>query len=188
MAKVLIVAFLVGSLIFTPGGVATETAETYDASKVSLATRQEVQDFLTLDATNETAYNKLQYNCLNFAVDLWHNAYLAGFDAFIIVLNKDGLDSHVVLGFYAIGNEGYAVDYWGENKQWFYIDPQKDSIIGRGDDTDPLDKRNVEIITFLYGEDAFELWEEVSGGGSKIPLISLYETVGVYKVKKLFTK
>ena len=161
--------------------------ETYDASRVSLAAKQEVMDFLASDATNDTAYNWVTYNCLNFAVDLWHNAYLAGFDAFLIILNKKGIFSHVCLGFYAEDGNSSDSAYWFDRNGgcWFYVDPQKDYVYSRHNPEDIYGEYTIEIITFIYGEDAFNLWQEVSGKTLGIELIRLYRIIWLYKVGKV---
>ena len=172
------------ALVLIPGGLVSD--EVYDATRVSPATREEVVAFLENDNTSNATYNILFYNCLSFAVDLWRNAYLAGLDAFLIVINRGAL-SHVAVGFYAEGTDMRIVEYWAreDGRQWFFIEPKDDVFWARGDSYDFLDKRNVEIITFLYGEDVFELWREVSHITlNKEALIRLYATIWLYKLKK----
>lgn len=186
--KPLIITFVIVSVLFFISCFpASTTSEVYDASNLRPITKQELLDFLVADATNETTYNRLTYNCGNFAVDLWRNAYLKGFDAFIILLNWHRWNTHAVVGFYA--SEEMPLnhpEYWGENPQWFFVDPQFDMPMARGNSSDPLDKCNWEIITFVYGKDAFNLWKAISGNGPKIPWIKLGLLGAIYKIKNLF--
>ena len=67
MGKIIILA-LATCLLFTPLQASSE--DSYDASKIGIMTRQEIDKFLDEDLTSENTYHWLVYNCLDFAVDL----------------------------------------------------------------------------------------------------------------------
>ena len=181
------VFILLALILLASGCTAVKAAtETYDASRVSLAANQEVRDFLASDATNDIAYNWVTYNCLNFAVDLWHNAYIEGLDAFLIILNEKGVFSHVCLGFYAEDGNFSDSTYWFDRNGgcWFYVDPQKDYVYSRYSPEDIYGESTIEIITFIYGEDAFALWQESTDMFQPI-LTRLYIDICFYKIRGL---
>ena len=161
--------------------------ESYDAYNLSAATKQEIDGFLASDNISENVYSWIGYNCLNFAVDLWRNAYLAGLDAFIVVINKDGIFSHTAVGFYEQGDD-YPCWSDEDGRYWLYVDPQCDVSFGECDE-ELLARVYVQstddIIVCLYGEDAFNLWQEVSGKTLGIELIRLYRMIWLYKVGKV---
>ena len=165
------------------------TGATYDPSSVHPATRQDVLAFLLEDKTNEQRYDLLRYNCLNFALDLWHNAYLRGLDAFLMVLNEPCGWSHIRVGFSSIGwaeaegREYGWTEYWGnKSAPWLYVEPTVDMFMTGENGTTLQDS---QTIRYIRGEDVFELWESVKGNRAKLPLISLYVDVLLFKIGKL---
>lgn len=151
----IIAGLLIISLLFP------SISESYDASKVHAGTFQEIKSFLETDKTDEHKFTR-EYNCVNFSIDLWRNAYLEGLDAFIVIDNGMGKwDYHISMGFYVA------------NGTKLFIDPQSDVV-----------ETPKEIIAILLGRTAYRLWQEKSGQ-TNIKFISfcLDLIVNVYKIK-----
>lgn len=175
MKRLLIVLVLVvvGSLatLYHPAVIAVQPI-TYD----------ELTSFLAKDDVNNRTGNPLTYNCVNRALDLWHNAYLAGLDAFIIVLDEPGMDWHCRIGFHSVGDtapsyleRGYTL-YWGDTESWFYVEPIVDCILTRAVLEDSWPE---EVITVLSGSECLQLW---SMGNSVLPWSVLVLRVTLHKV------
>jgi len=176
------------------GGIA-QFEEGYNPLSLRIAeSRSEVQEFLAQDTVSNNTRVPYIYNCVDRAVDLWYNSYKAGFDTFIIVKDKEGSGYHLAVGFEA-GNVSKNVlqsylqrTYWGEgDMKWFYVEPKTDYTASRNTNnpTDYMDKEGgVEIITYIKGEDAFNLWRAMRDGGSIIPALKLCWTIWSYKLKK----
>jgi len=160
----------------------------YDSSSVHPVTRQELAAFLVSNPVHNRTYDSIRYNCVDFAVDLWYDAYLAGIDAFIIILDKPGFDSHARVGFTAIGDDeapdtdpGYT-EYWvSGNGSWFYVEPRSIIPLTRMKETNPLDGQVIETIV---GSGALQLYR-AKHSGSPIPLIQRIAAVFKYKLGKL---
>ena len=155
--------------------VSADATETYDASRVSPATKGAIQNFLNNDSTDESEYNLLWYSCLDFAVDLWRNAYLAGLDAFIVIVNKGILLSHAIVGFHTVGDSEYVL-----------VDPQKNGLLASNDGLREL--ADCEVITIFYGENALKLWQEVSGKTSNREMtLHRYKAIWLYNIMNLLS-
>lgn len=141
--------------------------------------------FLGDDDVNTHVDNPLTYNCLNRALDLWHNAYLKGIDAFIVVLNEDGVNWHCRVGFYATERadlpylEAGYTSYWGDTVRWFYVEPLVDCILTRAviENSSPE-----QSITILSGQECLRLW---SMGNSILPNLYIGGIVAKYKIGRL---
>ena len=160
----------------------------YNASSVHPVTREELATFLIESPVHNRTYDSTRYNCVDFAVDLWYDAYLAGIDAFIIILDKPGFDSHARVGFTAIGDDEAPdtdpeyTEYWvSGNGSWFYVEPRSIIPLTRMKETDPLDGQVIETIV---GSDALQLYR-AKHNGSPIPLIQRTVAIFKYKLGKL---
>jgi hypothetical protein len=80
--------------------------------------RQTILDFLETDKTNENPYT-VDYQCDSFAADLIHNAWQAGYPAWLVVINvaEDPSGGHTAVAF-EICQDGEV--------EMMYIEPQND--------------------------------------------------------------
>jgi hypothetical protein len=157
LALVILVS-LVALLIITSGCVAagaqtrepyTYSSETYDASKVSPATEQEVLDFLAQDSTDKNLWREEVYECGHFSADVWWNAYMQGLEACMVWVKrmKWGEEQlHWVVKF--------RIEEETQNC-WLWIEPSSDEVV---------DEDDYAIQDTFCGKEAFNLcktwWEE----------------------------
>ena len=154
-------------------------SEPYSRSLVAPATKADVISFLTSDPTNEREYDLETYNCLNYTADVWLNAYHQGLDCFIILII--GTDfAHASLGFYSTGDDALPQEYWGQSREWFYVDPQHDFVLAPGNSYEPYTKGRGTI--FLSGREALALCEFVKGRGSTFTYIKLSLIEWLYQI------
>lgn len=150
-------------------GLVGASTETYDSSRVHASTIAEVMEFLAEDDVSNRTYDEHNYNCVNFAVDLWYNAYLAGLDAYLLAINRPGRKYHIVVGFYL--NTQDVWDNW-ENyaglQNWLFwnngtayslvIEPQAhisaDSLVAG---CIPMSEF-IDVTAAYHREDAYRLW------------------------------
>jgi len=157
LAFVILVS-LIALLIITSGCMAagaqtrepyTDSSESYDTSKVSPATEQEVLDFLAQDATEKTLWREGIYECGHFSADVWWNAHMQGLEACMgwgerMKWGEEQL--HWVVKFRI---EDEAQNYW------LWVEPSSDEVV---------DEDDYAIQDTFCGEEAFNLcktwWEE----------------------------
>jgi hypothetical protein len=156
LALVILIA-LIALLIVISGCVAagaqtrdpsTYSSESYDASKVSPATEQEVLDFLAQDTTDENVWQAEVYECGHFSADVWWNAYMQGLEACMVWVEriKWGEEQvHWVVKFH-IKDES--------QNYWLWVEPSNDEVV---------DEDDYAIKDTFCGEEAFNLcqtwWE-----------------------------
>lgn len=184
ISVVVIAAVFIAFFVLSAVRIAN-TTESYDASSVHPVTKQELADFLISNSVHNRTYHEIGYNCVNFAVDLWYDAYLSGMDAFIIFIDK-GMRGHALVGFRFNGVEGkiagwdywwYYMEPWGDDESYFIVEPE---MIW----TFPCNA-SLEIIMFISGEDALRLYE-AKHGGSPLPIIKVELAKWKYKLEGLF--
>ena len=124
------------------------SSDTYDASKVSPATEQEVLDFLAQDATDQNVWQAEIYECGHFTADLWWNAYEQGLEACMVWVKRTKWGEeqiHWVIKFHI---EDETQDYW------LWAEPSNDEVV---------DEEDYTIQDTFCGEEAFNLcitwWE-----------------------------
>jgi hypothetical protein len=128
------------------------SSESYNASKVSPTTEQEVLDFLAQDTTDQNSWIKGAYECGHFAADLWWNAYTQGLEACMVWVKH--------------WEQGTEQDHWivkfriedETQNYWLWVEPSSDEVVEEGDYT---------IQDTFCGEEALNLcktwWEEGLG-------------------------
>jgi hypothetical protein len=156
LALVILIA-LIALLIVISGCVAagaqtrdpsTYSSESYDASKVSPATEQEVLDFLAQDTTDENVWQAEVYECGHFSADVWWNAYMQGLEACMVWVERikwGEEQAHWVVKFH-IKDES--------QNYWLWVEPSNDEVV---------DEDDYAIKDTFCGEEAFNLcqtwWE-----------------------------
>lgn len=114
----------------TAGGQVRESyaysSETYNASRASPATEQEVLDFLAQDTTDANQWIEGVYECGHFAADLWWNAYMQGLEACMVWVT-----------YWEQGKEQvhWLVEFEIETQtqsHWLWVDPQSDKLVDEG--------------------------------------------------------
>jgi hypothetical protein len=103
------------------------SSETYNASRVSPATEQEVLDFLAQDTTDENLWVEGVYECGHFAADLWWNAYTQGLEACMVWVTywQQGTEQvHWVVKF-SIKDE--------TQNYWLWVEPSSDEVVDEAD-------------------------------------------------------
>lgn len=107
----------------------TYASETYNASRVSPATEQEVLSFLVQDLTDRNLWIKGVYECGHFSADLWWNAYMQGLEACMVWVKhwKQGAEQvHWLVKFHIRDeNQNY----------WLWVEPSNDEVVNEGDYT-----------------------------------------------------
>jgi hypothetical protein len=152
-----IIVSLVGLLIIVSGcGVAgaqtrepyTYSSETYDASKVSPVTEQDVLDFLAQDDTDKNSWRKDVYECGHFSADLWWNAYMQGLEACMVWVKRMKWGEEQI---------HWVVKFRIEEETrncWLWVEPSSDEVV---------DEDDYSIQDTFCGEEAFNLcktwWE-----------------------------
>lgn len=165
-------------------GVFLSLSDQSNVSAVEAVTYDDLITFLEQDDISCREGNPITYNCANRALDLWHNAYLSGIDAFIIVLDEPSKDWHCRVGFYSMGDidlpyleRGYT-SYWGDSRHWFHVEPLADCILTRAVVESSWPD---EVITVLSPGECLQLW---SMGNSILPRAMLVGMVTLHKVER----
>ena len=107
----------------------TYSSEVYNASKVSPATEQEIQDFLAQDLTDKNVWIKGVHECGHAAADLWWNAYMQGLEACMVWAKrwKHGTEQlHWLVKFHI---EDETQSYW------LWVEPSNDGVVDESDYT-----------------------------------------------------
>jgi hypothetical protein len=127
------------------------SSETYNAHEVSLATEQEVLNFLAQDSTDKNVWVKGAYECGHLAADLWWNAYMQGLEACMVWVKywKQGTEQiHWLVKFHI---EDETQTYW------LWVEPSSDGVVDEG---------NYTIQDTFGGEEALNLCKTWSAGNS----------------------
>jgi hypothetical protein len=137
LAFVILVSLLALLIVISGCGVAgaqtrepyTYSSETYDASKVSPATEQEVLDFLAQDDTDKNLWQAEVYECGHFSADLWWNAYLQGLEACMVWVKRMKWGEEQIHWVVKFRIED------GTHNYWLWVEPSTDEVVNEGDYT-----------------------------------------------------
>lgn len=186
-AKILFSLFIIALVlaVVLPVTVGTER-DCYDASLVYPITRQELTDFLNNTPVHNRTYDSIRYNCINFALDLWHEAYLKGIDAFIVIIDT-GFIGHVVVGFYSTDEVLCTWGSRGNNRTWFMVEPNISRPIYKENKSVGITAYSpiIHVSGFVYGNDALRLYKAMHEGLGMLPGCELAMHTITYRVGKI---
>jgi len=128
-------------------------AEQYSPAQVRPATVEEIQSFLKEDRTDTRMFIPNVYDCKQFSADLWRSAYLNGFEASMVLYQRERSEANrdLAKAFYGVENPFHlVVGFLLTDGDWMYVEPQDD--------------KTLEIAQYkfrLEGAVAFDFWKRL---------------------------